>query len=336
MYQNKNFDASTLTLTVEEAPFKILQLTDIHFGFSWFSRKKDALAISAITTLVERAKPDLIVLTGDSIFPYIPKSGTRNNLKQAKRLTAFFDAFKTPYMILFGNHDIEIGSKGSKDEISDIIMASEYGIFDKGPKSLTGMGNYIVKLRNSDQSLRSALAVLDSNMYREGWFYSGFDCIREEQTAWCLSALSELKKENEALKALAFFHMPLPEFKGAYEKMKLGDQSVTYHFGSIGEADDYFGISKYQPDFFEKAVQNGIIKGMFCGHDHYNTLSLSYQGIQMTYGMSIDFLGYKGIKERYIQRGGTLITIEKNGDFHVKPLPLTQVVSKFVRGKKDA
>lgn len=336
MYQNKNFDASTLTLTVEEAPFKILQLTDIHFGFSWFSRKKDALAISAITTLVERAKPDLIVLTGDSIFPYIPKSGTRNNLKQAKRLTAFFDAFKTPYMILFGNHDIEIGSKGSKDEISDIIMASEYGIFDKGPKSLTGMGNYIVKLRNSDQSLRSALAVLDSNMYREGWFYSGFDCIREEQTAWCLSALSELKRENEALKALAFFHMPLPEFKGAYEKMKLGDQSVTYHFGSIGEADDYFGISKYQPDFFEKAVQNGIIKGMFCGHDHYNTLSLSYQGIQMTYGMSIDFLGYKGIKERYIQRGGTLITIEKNGDFHVKPLPLTQVVSKFVRGKKDA
>lgn len=336
MYQNKNFDASTLTLTVEEAPFKILQLTDIHFGFSWFSRKKDALAIAAITTLVERAKPDLIVLTGDSIFPYIPKSGTRNNLKQAKRLTAFFDAFKTPYMILFGNHDIEIGSKGSKDEISDIIMASEYGIFDKGPKSLTGMGNYIVKLRNSDQSLRSALAVLDSNMYREGWFYSGFDCIREEQTAWCLSALSDLKKENEALKALAFFHMPLPEFKGAYEKMKLGDQSVTYHFGSIGEADDYFGISKYQPDFFEKAVQNGIIKGMFCGHDHYNTLSLSYQGIQMTYGMSIDFLGYKGIKERYIQRGGTLITIEKNGDFHVKPLPLTQVVSKFVRGKKDA
>lgn len=335
MYQNKNFDASTLTLTVEEAPFKILQLTDIHFGFSWFSRKKDALAISAITTLIERAKPDLIVLTGDSIFPYIPKSGTRNNLKQAKRLTAFFDAFKTPYMILFGNHDIEIGSKGSKDEISDIIMASEYGIFDKGPKSLTGMGNYIVKLRNSDQSLRSALAVLDSNMYREGWFYSGFDCIREEQTAWCLSALSELKKENEALKALAFFHMPLPEFKSAYEKMKLGDQSVTYHFGSIGEADDYFGISKYQPDFFEKAVQNGIIKGMFCGHDHYNTLSLSYQGIQMTYGMSIDFLGYKGIKERYIQRGGTLITIEKNGDFHVKPIPLTQVVSKFVRGKKD-
>lgn len=336
MYQNKNFDASTLTLTVEEAPFKILQLTDIHFGFSWFSRKKDALAISAITTLIERAKPDLIVLTGDSIFPYIPKSGTRNNLKQAKRLTAFFDAFKTPYMILFGNHDIEIGSKGSKDEISDIIMASEYGIFDKGPKSLTGMGNYIVKLRNSDQSLRSALAVLDSNMYREGWFYSGFDCIREEQTAWCLSALSELRRENEALKALAFFHMPLPEFKSAYEKMKLGDQSVTYHFGSIGEADDYFGISKYQPDFFEKAVQNGIIKGMFCGHDHYNTLSLSYQGIQMTYGMSIDFLGYKGIKERYIQRGGTLITIEKNGDFHVKPLPLTQVVSKFVRGKKDA
>ncbi|MCM1991425.1 hypothetical protein [Oceanirhabdus seepicola] len=127
--------------------------------------------------------------------------------------------------------------------------------------------------------------------------------------------------------------MPLPEFKQAYEKMKLGDKSVEYNFGSIGESNDYFGISKYKPDFFEKAVESGIIKGIFCGHDHLNTFSLTYKDIMMTYGMSIDFLGYSGIGKKYTQRGGTLITINNDGLFKVDPVPLTTVVSNFVRGQ---
>ncbi len=200
-------------------------------------------------------------------------------------------------------------------------------------KNLTGEGNYIIKLCDNKEQLRMALVILDSNMYRNGWFYSGFDCIHEDQTVWCMEELSKLKEQNIDLKALTFFHMPLPEFKQAYEKMKLGDNSVEYNFGSIGENNDYFGISKYKPDFFEKAVENGIIKGMFCGHDHLNTLSLTYQGIMMTYGMSIDFLGYSHIGKRYTQRGGTLITIHHDGLFKVAPVPLTTVVSNFVRGQ---
>lgn len=39
------------------------------------------------------------------------------------------------------------------------------------------------------------------------------------------------------------FFMPPAEFKEAYEKMKLGDHSVVYEHGSIGEKDEYFGIS---------------------------------------------------------------------------------------------
>lgn len=332
MYKSPNFNSSTMTLQVGEGPFKILQLTDIHFGFGFLSKKKDEKAMAAICTLVERAKPDMIVLTGDSIFPYIIKTGTRDNLKQARKLTAFMDTFKVPYAFIFGNHDIEMGSKGSKEQVAQIISEGAYALYDNGPSDLTGMGNYLIKLVDGSLKLRHALCFLDSNMYRDGWFYSGFDCIRPEQTQWCMSQLDLLKQEKEDLEALAFFHMPLPEFKQAYEKMKLGDPSVTYHFGSIGEADDYFGISKYQPDFFDSAVKNGVIKAMFCGHDHYNTLSLSYKGIRMTYGMSIDFLGYKGIENKYVQRGGTLITLLPSGGVEVKPIPLTQVVSTFVRG----
>ncbi|MGH4124760.1 MAG: metallophosphoesterase [Clostridium sp.] len=336
MYNNSMFykdKDNHFVLKIGDRPYKILQLTDLHFGFGILSKKQDALGMAAVTKLVKETKPDLIMLTGDSIFPYILKSGTRNNIRQAKKLVDFMDSFKIPYAFLFGNHDVEMGSKGNKNQISDIILEGKYSIFDKGDKNVTGVGNYIIKLLHNKEQLIMALVILDSNMYRDGWFYSGFDCIREDQTAWCMEELSKLKEQNHNLNALAFFHMPLPEFKQAYEKMKLGDKSVEYNFGSIAENNDYFGISKYKPDFFEKVVENGIVKGIFTGHDHLNTLSLTYQGVMMTYGMSIDFLGYSGISKRYTQRGGTLITINNDGVFKVEPVPLTTVVSNFVRGQ---
>ncbi|GKX27644.1 hypothetical protein SH1V18_01240 [Vallitalea longa] len=336
MYRNPEFYKDKdehYAIKIGSKPYKILQLTDLHLGFGLICRKKDRLGMEAVTVLIKKTNPDLIILTGDSIFPFIFRSGTRNNIKQAKKLVAFMDGFKIPYAFLFGNHDIEMGSKGNKDQIADIIMNGEYSIFAKGKKELTGVGNYIIKLVNDENALIMALVILDSNMYGDGWFFSGFDCIHEDQTNWCTQELLKLKKQNSDLQALAFFHMPLPEFKEAYEKMKLGDKSIQYNFGSIGESNDYFGITKYECDFFQQALDNNTIKGIFCGHDHLNTLSLTYKGIMMTYGMSIDYLGYRNIVKRHTQRGGTLITVNDNGSFQVSPVPLTRVVSDFVRGK---
>ncbi len=137
MYNNPMFYKDSdhhFVLKVGDQPFKILQLTDLHFGFGILSKKQDKLAMAAVTKLVTETRPDLIILTGDSIFPFILKAGTRNNIKQAKQLVEFMDSFKIPYAFLFGNHDIEMGSKGDKDEISMIISDGKYSIFDKGNK----------------------------------------------------------------------------------------------------------------------------------------------------------------------------------------------------------
>ena len=79
-------------------------------------------------------------------------------------------------------------------------------------------------------------------------------------------------------------------------------------------------------------MDNGWLKWIFCGHDHLNTLSLTYKGIRMTYGMSIDYLGYSGITKQYIQRGATLNTRKTDGDIDITMVPLTTVVSTRVRG----
>ena len=52
----------------------------------------------------------------------------------------------------------------------------------------------------------------------------------------------------------------------------------------------------------------------------------------MTYGMSIDYLGYSGIAKQYIQRGATLITRKTDGNKDINMVPLTSVVSTRVRG----
>ena len=218
-------------------------------------------------------------------------------------------------------------------QLADIFTKGKYCIFSKGRKDIFGVGNFFINLTDKQENVLMPLVMLDSNMYGDGWFFSGFDCIHEDQTEWCMNRLSKLKKINPDIKAMAFFHMPVREFKEAYEKMKLGDKRVVYEHGSIAEKDEYFGISYKKGDFFKKAVENGIIKWMFCGHDHLNTLSLTYKGIRLTYGMSIDCLGYNGISKSYIQRGGTLITRKIDGRVDIKMIPLTRTVSTRVRGE---
>ena len=332
----RQIDDETFQLKIsKDKDFRILQLTDLHLGFGFLSRGRDKLALHAVRKLIEKSRPDLIVLTGDSIFPFFPKSGTQNNGKQAKKLMAFLDGFRIPYTLVFGNHDCELGSTCNKAQLAEIYRQGKYCIFTEGRKDLTGVGNFLIELVDEGGHVPLSLVLLDSNMYGEnGWFFSGFDRIRDDQVEWCMSRLDALKQENPDMKAMAFFHMPLREFKEAYEKMKLGDHSVIYQHGSIAEKHEYFGISKYESTFFDRAVENGVIKWMFCGHDHFNTLSLIYKGIQMTYGMSIDYLGYNGMKKSYIQRGGTLITRKKDNRVDIRMLPLGAVVSTRVRGVK--
>lgn len=87
-------DEETFLLEIpENRDYKILQLTDLHLGFGLFSHKKDKMALDAVTKIINRTSPDLIVFTGDIIFPFLPKAGTMNNKKQAER---FIKKLPTP------------------------------------------------------------------------------------------------------------------------------------------------------------------------------------------------------------------------------------------------
>lgn len=121
---------------------------------------------------------------------------------------------------------------------------------------------------------------------------------------------------------------------------------ITYHFGVYNDlnGDDEHVVScsyvgKYAGNdydgghAFERYLNFGSTKYVFCGHDHRNTYSFTYQGIRITYGMSIDYSSNglfdfyddnQNIYDQTAQRGGTLITLKPNSEVEVTQVPFTR------------
>lgn len=321
------FDKANGVITKEDrSPFRILQLTDIHIGGGPFSRKKDKLALAAVEKIVKAAKADFVVVTGDVCYPLFPWSGTFNNMRGSRKFAELMKKLDVEWTLVFGNHDTESFAFYDKEYLSKFYMSQPKCHFQKGEKGLTGMGNYCIKLNNADGTLNTALMFIDSNAYLTNSFFSGFDVIHDDQIEWYKRTINALSKDGEIARSLAFFHIPPKEFKEGWEKCYNCTGEATYHLGFVQEKDNYFGYPKTKEGkFFGEMVKLGSCKGMFMGHDHLNTLSITYQGIRLTYGMSIDYLAYKGIMKKHTQRGGTIIEISDDGSFDVSTLPLDSI-----------
>jgi len=83
------------------------------------------------------------------------------------------------------------------------------------------------------------------------------------QTAAALTAASKVP-------ALAFFHIPLEEYK---EAGRSGDVC-----GSFKESVSYNG----QSGLFDALLQEGSVKATFVGHDHTNDFCAEYKGVQVS------------------------------------------------------
>jgi predicted phosphodiesterase len=394
-------------------PFKILLLSDTHFGAGFLSNRADKAAAAAVRTIAERAKSDLIVINGDMIYPIFAFSGTTNNKKQAVYVSNLMESLETPWTFVFGNHDQERHSRYKKDEIADVYLRGKNCLFQKGPENIDGVGNYIIEIANQNGSFNTALVFLDSQMYIKKGYLSGFDHVHDNQIEWYKEQITSLsRREGRLIPSLMFFHLPIKEFSDAWRTLYLGrvpqptdtknsqtagnntayptsnpfqtpqnnsisrfvnafpssqtdiayptsntpktpqnnfishsesssslqnnaaynspkspslQNEVVYHCGFVNEKDNYFGYPKTrETHIFDDVLALGSTKGMFFGHDHLNTLSLTYKGIRLTYPMSIDYLAYVGIRKKNTQRGGTLIEIYDDASFEITHFPLNE------------
>ncbi len=309
--------------------FKIMQLTDIHLGGGCMSTQKDNMAINAVAAMITAEKPDLVVVTGDIAYPVPHQAGTLNNKSGAVTFAQLMEKLGVYWCNVYGNHDTELYAYHSRKDISKNVYGNKekypHCLFQAGPDEIDGEGNYVINIRNKTTGdIRQSLFLFDSHSYVDGDYFGfmwKYDSVHENQVQWYRDTVKALTEENGGAtpQSLAFFHIPLPEMKEAAKEYQENDfqdtENVKYFEGVLGENDMVICSGVYNYGLFDAFKETGSTQGVFFGHDHLNNMSLSYKGIRLTYGYSIDYLAYPEIFKYGLQRGCTVITVKPDSSF---------------------
>lgn len=302
----QDFDIAKIqTVEKDRADFKILMFTDTQL---WADLSKNKACYQQMDELVEKTQPDLIALPGDNLSAFASRFSIHNFIKH-------MDSYQIPWAPVFGNHDDEIPTN-SLNWQADQYMASEYCIMQKGPSNLYGCGNYVINITENGSPVYT-LFMLDNGRYTaydDGStleIYMGY-----EQIAWYeWNVRGIAAAAGETVPSMTFSHFAQPEFKEALEQYavyneKDGSYTVPAEYG-FGTCDYLPCCAPVKSGFFEKCKALGSTKYMFCGHDHENNASITYQGITMTYGLKT---GPSPAPWNFAEEtGGTLITITGQG-----------------------
>lgn len=310
--------------------FKILQLSDVHFGGGWMSGSKDSSAMTAVAAMVTAEKPDLVIVTGDIAYPVPFQAGTFNNKNGAELLAELMESLGVYWTVSLGNHDSEVYSLYDREAVAEFYMNEEYEhcIFEKGPQEVDGYGNQVIKVKNTQGVITQALFVFDSHSYIDGDYLGilwKYDDIHDNQIEWYRQRVEQMNSANkqfgkeENVKSLAFFHIPFEEYRFAWQEFTDNGyedtENVKYKYGIVGETGDMIYCGVYENTLFETMLELGSTQGIFCGHDHFNNFSINYKGIDLTYSYSVDYLAYSGINKKGSQRGCTVIITEPDGSY---------------------
>jgi hypothetical protein len=320
-------ESGIYTITKTDGDFKILQITDVHLGGSVLSYDKDKMALETVYALLEETRPDFVIVTGDLVFPVGYASFSFNNTAPVQQFAAFMRNTGIPWAFTYGNHDTENYAATPQSGLNELYKSlswrtSKTLMYPYVQPDIMGRNNQVIELRNNDGSLNQLLFLIDSNAYT-GEGLNKYDYIHDDQVEWYREQVLEAKQEEgRIVPSMVFFHIPLQQYRTAYNLYEQGSDEVKYFFGSNDEKMiDKICCSEYPSKMFDVAKELGSTTGFFCGHDHYNNMSLEYEGIRLTYGMSIDYLAMPGIARDTAQRGATLITISDDGSSSIEQVP---------------
>ena len=245
--------------------FKIVQFTDTHIDLIKGSNLE---VYQTIRRVIEIEKPDLAILTGDIV--------TQNDPQEAyRKLSDVFASCHLPWAMVFGNHDSE--HNFTREQLADFLPGLPFCLNnDQG--DLTENSNFILQVYGENKKLQALIYGMDSNSYSTlkpnvdgyGWFsfsqISGY--IRDSKEFTRLN-------NNVPLPALAFFHIPVPEYNNAWNPKK----TVV-----IGSKNEDVSCANLNSGMFAAMLECGDVMGIFVGHDHTNDYIGLCNNIALAYG----------------------------------------------------
>lgn len=269
---------------------KILQFTDTHIELK---EKKNLEVYLTVEKVMLAENPDLVVLTGDIV--------TENDPQEAiLKLINIFVKNKTPWAMVFGNHESEHNL--SREKLADFIEKLPYCL-NKNTADSDGYSNFILPVFGKNNKPVAQLYFMDSNTYSTleptvggwGWF-------THKQVSWYRRQSSLLTQSNggKPFPALAFFHIPLPEYTAAWNN-KLNPP--------VGVKNENECSPEINTGMFAAMLESGDVMGTFVGHDHINDYIGVQYGIALAYGRIT-----KTMREPDDPKAGGRIIILKEGE----------------------
>ncbi|MFB9273905.1 metallophosphoesterase family protein [Cohnella cellulosilytica] len=257
----------------EDGTFTIVQFTDLHWQNG---DEKDRRTRALMDAVLEAERPDLVVFTGDAISGG-ECADPRRSLREA------VDAAESrglPWAAVFGNHDAE-GSV-SRAELLDVLLEHKHSV-TRHTEGVSGFGNYMLEIRGSGGGTGAALYFLDSGDYSPVGRIEGYDWIRRDRIDWYAGAAADLAARNGGapLPALAFFHIPLPEYGEVWDKQ-------ICHGSKL----ERVCAPRVNSGMFAAMVEAGDVMGTFVGHDHINDYWGELHGIRLCYGRATGYNTY--------------------------------------------
>ncbi|WP_053376414.1 metallophosphoesterase family protein [Paenibacillus sp. FJAT-27812] len=280
----------------KDGTFKIVQFTDIH----WIDGSDLDLQSKAVMELVlDAEQPDLVMFTGDVIYTGTHEEGSslcHDPAGAFRQAVAAVEQRAIPWGVVFGNHDTENGI--TRDQLMSEVLKHAYTLAERGPEHIHGVGNYVLPVFGSNNEKAAALLYcFDSGAYSEQPSVPGYDWIRHDQVEWYTEQSREWKArlDGEALPAISFFHIPLPEYETVWR------QEVCY-----GSKHEKVCSAKTQAGIFSAMIAQGDVMATYCGHDHINDYWGELYGIRLYYGRATGFNTYG---RQGFQRGARVIQL---------------------------
>ncbi|MCI9142252.1 MAG: hypothetical protein HFH87_06455 [Lachnospiraceae bacterium] len=318
------YDRETGVYTISGASdeFRILQLTDIHICGSIATIRTDRRALTACYDMIRETQPDLIILTGDLVYPMPVQTFSKDNLGAVVQVCNLMNQIGIPWTMVYGNHDTETIASYSAEELEGIyhyyIQEPNHSMLyaDRQPE-IYGRYNQYIKVVNSDGSLNRLLFLIDSNDYvKNSEQTKEYDSIHTDQIQWYEDTIDQIAaEEGRIIPSFVFMHIPFRAFAEAQEALKRGSSDAVYLFG---ENEEPVSCPRYDSGFFDTIVKKQSTQAVFAGHDHLNNMAVKYKGVDLVYSKSIDYYAYPGIADKTKQRGATLITLFSDGSYQIE------------------
>ncbi|MDR2423443.1 MAG: metallophosphoesterase family protein [Prevotellaceae bacterium] len=277
-----------------EGKFKIVQFTDIHYNIA---SENSPVKIETLNRVIEAEKPDIVVFTGDIITCRPQQQGWEEVLGTVVKRNI-------PYVVTMGNHDQE--HDWTREQIAEYLEKQPGSLFLRGPKNIKGVGNFVAELEGDNGKTANLIYFMDSNAYGLVGENMGWDWFAFNQVDWYRATSRRFTEKNEGkpLPALAFFHIPLQEYRALFDTVNINYFKLLKPMPVYGERGERECFGIINTGMFAAMVEAGDVMGTFVGHDHFNNYIGCLDGICLAYGLCSGEKGLRG--------GGRVIELSEN------------------------